>query len=119
MADPTVYAATDEAFGFVKNLTAETTAQGPLEVMNGAGVIKSKLQWGLKTRVSGTFIYQGSPAAWSAQVGTGTAITITDTDIGGAATVFLESFTLRKAAGDSMAAFEFDFVGWEYPSLTV
>lgn len=118
MADTTVYACTDEAFGFMKNLVSESMST-LLEVLNGAGVVKSKVQYAIKTRVSGTLVTQGAVTTWTDQIATGTPITIADTDIGGAATVYLESFTLRKGGGENLAAMELDFVGWEWPSLTV
>lgn len=72
---------TDETYGYVENLDISDAVEDT-EARNGAGDIVAVNFSGRKKTATFTYIWRTATGNPSAQVGTGTAISISDSDIG-------------------------------------
>jgi hypothetical protein len=106
-----IFGTTDQSWGYLTNMTdAETTEM--IEASNGAGDIKAAEFFGKKRNVTGTYIYRSETSSPELQIGTGTTVTVTDTELGGA--VYIQNVTRNKSQGEF---YTLDFEGWIWPSL--
>jgi hypothetical protein len=108
-----VYGTDDETFGYFESLeSAENTEI--VRAMNGAGDIKAAEFHGKETNVRGRYVWRTSTSAPDATVGSGSTITLSDTEIGAA--IYIQSATTSKSQGAFMSV---DFEGWLWSALGV
>ena len=106
-----VFGTDDETFGYFESLESSAGTE-IARVSNGAGDIKAAEFYGKETSVRGRYVWRTSASAPDATVGSGSTITLTDTELGAA--IFIQSATKSKSQGAFMSV---DFEGWLWPSL--
>ena len=106
-----VFGTDDETFGYFESLESSAGTE-IARVSNGAGDIKAAEFYGKETNVRGRYVWRTDTGSPAAAVGTGSTITLTDSEIGAA--IFIQSATKAKSQGAFMSV---DFEGWLWASL--
>lgn len=114
-----VFGVTDETYGFFETLEYEVQSEKK-EAMDGDGDVVGVAWHSKKTRVTGSYVYlnSGNTSEPSQQVGTGTPITITNTDglpsADGPGDIYIDRAKETFAKADYKKV---DFEGTFYPDL--
>jgi hypothetical protein len=111
-----VFGCTDETYGYVMNLQFQPTCR-KRESGNGAGVIKNVDYTAHKTLCTGEYVYVGDDANDPlSQVGSGTAITLSDAESPG--NIYIDSAAKILNGGPETATeMRVRFTGTYYPDL--
>jgi len=110
-----VFGCTDETYGYFRKLVFRAVNQVK-ESADGAGVIKFRDSYGLKTICEGEYVYRADDSAVSGKVGTDTALTISDADSPG--NIYIDEYTIDKTGGESPDSKVCRFVGVYYANLS-
>lgn len=104
---------TDETFGYMESMEV-TEAVEESNARNGAGDVIGANFYGKVKTLTATMIWRTATGNWSAQVGTGTAIAVTDSDIG-SGDWYVTECSQAKAQGDY---FRQSITAKQYPNLS-
>ena len=107
-----VVGCTDETFGYMESMEVSEAVEES-NARNGAGDIVAANFYGKVKTMTATMIWRTATGNWSAQVGTGTAISVSDSDIGSGDWYVTEA-SQAKAQGDY---FRQTITAKQYPDL--
>jgi|TARA_Y100000310_G_scaffold334801_2_gene415373 hypothetical protein len=117
MADVTIgtstleFGITDDTWGLIQNLSYNEAVQETRAIDGDGDVVGAAFSQKLIT-VSGTYLFVADLNSPDSQVGTGTAITLSDGDTPGS--IYITSSTINKSNSEFKSI---DFEGIYYPNL--
>lgn len=113
-ASTITYGVTNESYGYFEDLSWSETSE-VLEAADGDGDIVGAAFHGNKTEFTGTYIHLLSVSSPDINVGNGTAITLSDSDVSGKP-FYISNATTNKTNGSFKSV---TFTGTYWPNLAV